>query len=220
MKKIVAFLLLVACVLAVSACGKDENVQSSSEKEISSEISSIASSADTSSALTSSENIVDEVNLKAKEAIASVVTSNMTEIEKLKITYEWLFWHFKYRAVAVDLSNGFTDELIYDLASYYFKYHKGSCEHYAAAQKVLFDNLGYESILVEGERLASSGEWGAHVWTIVKYEGNWYHVDGLFSGNHTPSLHTVFFVPDTAIEKTHKWEKANYPACTSPELLK
>lgn len=216
MKKIVAVLLILLCALSLFACGEKENINSSSINEVSS-----ATSSETSSKLVSSvsefEVLKTETNKKANEAIATVITENMTDIQKLKVTYEWLYWHFKYRAVAIDLSNGYTDELTYDLAAYFFRYRKGSCEHYAAAQKVILDNLGYESMYVEGERLTAAGKWGEHVWLIVKYEGNWYHIDGLFSGNHAPSLTTVFLAPDSVIESTHKWDKTKYPSCTNPQ---
>ncbi len=163
------------------------------------------------------DEIVTTVKSKATEAINSVVTSDMTEYQKLKIVYEWLFYHYKYRTVAVDVSGGYTDELTYELASYYFKYHKGSCEHYAAAQKVLFEQLGYEVKYVEGQRLSSEDStYGEHVWVMVKINDNWYHVDGLYSGNHTYDILTVFCVPDTAIEGSHKWMKEMYPECTAP----
>lgn len=216
MKKIVVVLLILVCTFSLFSCGEKENSDSSSIKEISSATLSEVSS-DVLPSVSEYENLKTETDKKANEAIASVVTENMTEIQKLKITYEWLYWHFKYRTVAIDLSNGYTDELTYDLASYFFKYRKGSCEHYAAAQKIILSNLGYESMYVEGERLTSAGKWGEHVWLIVKYEGNWYHVDGLFSGNHTSSLTTVFLAPDSAIKDTHKWDKTKYPTCTNPQ---
>ncbi len=165
------------------------------------------------------QDVVSTVKTKANETINSVVTSGMTEYQKLKAVYEWLFNNFRYRTVWVDLSKGFTNELTYDLASYYFKYHKGSCEHYAAVQKILFEQMGYEVRYVGGQRYSSEeGAYGTHIWVMIKINGNWYHVDGLFSGNHTASMLTVFCVPDSEIEGTHKWARDKYPACTAPRL--
>lgn len=218
MKKISLLLVFVLCVLFLCSCGEKE-INNSSDK--SSKVESLISSEQNSSEDTSSEDIKETVKAKANEAINSVVTSNMTEYQKLKIVYEWLFYHFKYRAQSVDLSNGYTDELTYQLANEYFKYHKGSCEHYAAAQKVLFEQLGYEVMYVEGERYSTVElAYGEHVWVMIKIDGNWYHVDGLYGGNHSPGLLTTFCVPDSALEKTHRWEKSNYPECTSPQYSK
>lgn len=220
MKKITVLALSLAVLIIFAACsnGNKENLSSIVPSTSSKQESIIESS---SKPETDYVALKAEVQQKAQEALKSVVTSSMTEIEKAKIAYEWLYWHFKYRAAVVDVSGGYTDELTLDLASYYFKYHKGSCEHYAAAQKILLEELGYEVKYVEGERIDSgTKEWGEHVWVMMKVDGNWYHVDGLFAGNHTVNLNTMFCVPDSAIESTHRWEKSKYPACTQSQLLK
>ena len=221
MKKIFAITLASLLMLACASCGEKETTGSSSENKPASsqivETSSVESESDAAD-LTELKNAVSD---KAKAALAQVVTNNMTEVEKLKIAYDWLFFHFKYRAMTVDLSEGYTEKLTLQLADYYFKYHRGSCEHYAAAQKVLFEELGYTVRYVEGERYDSNNKvWGEHVWVMIDIDGNWYHVDGLFGGNHTASLASMFCVPDSAIENTHRWEKENYPACVQPQILK
>lgn len=210
MKKIFALIISAFMLFALASCG-------GGEKPLSSE----GASSNTQSEMNSDkDDVLAKANKKAKKVIADETDDSMTDIEKARKTYEWLYYNFKYRAVAVDLSKGFTDELTAELSEYYFKYHKGSCEHYAAAQKVLFDNLGLETYYVEGERYdAGAGVWGEHVWLIVHYEGAYYHVDGLFGGNHTASLTSMFMVPDSKIEATHRWDKSYYPACTQPQLL-
>ncbi len=216
------FLICIAIVLSLAcvACSENEVVSSVQNKPASSEITE-TSSLKAESEATSSENLRELVSQKAKEALSQVVTNNMTEIEKAKIAYDWLFFHFKYRGMAVDVSGGYTDELTQELAAYYFKYHKGSCEHYAAAQKVLLEELGFNVRYVEGERYDSKNNvWGEHVWVMMEIDGNWYHVDGLFGGNHTASLSSMFCVPDSALQKTHRWDREKYPACTQPQLLK
>lgn len=223
MKKILVSAFALVMVFSFAACTDSKkgsgDISSKQEPTLSSSQISSTHIESESESESESQDIKSEVHKKADEALASVVTANMTELQKLKISYEWLYWHFKYRAAAVDVSGGYTDELTYDLASYYFKYHKGSCEHYAAAQKILFERLGYECMYVEGQRIDSkTKEWGEHVWLLVKVNGNWYHADGLFSGNHTANLNTLFCVPDSALENTHRWQKSNYPACTNPKI--
>lgn len=166
------------------------------------------------------ENVADTVRAKAAEAINSVVTADMSEYQKLRAVYEWLFNHFRYRTVWVDLTYGITDEMTYDLSSYYFKYHKGSCEHYAAAQKVLFEQMGYQVMYVYGQRYAAiEGAYGTHVWVMINLNGNWYHVDGLYSGNHTYDITSAFLVPDWEIESHHTWDRTAYPACVTPKYF-
>lgn len=220
MKKILVITLALVFALSLASCGNN-NVESSSEKPLeSSQISSVASK-ENESDTASFDDLAEKVSQKAKEALSQGVNNNMTDVEKAKFSYDWLFFHFKYRAMTVDLSNGYTDKLTLDLADYYFRYHKGSCEHYAAAQKVLLEELGFEVKYVEGERYdRGAGVWGEHVWVMMNVGGNWYHVDGLFGGNHTVALSSMFCVPDSAIESTHRWDKTKYPACTNPQILK
>lgn len=211
MKKIFAVIILVFMLLGLVSCAGEEKPSSSETP---------TSSATSSEQASSEVNVLAAANEKAKEVIDEQTDDSMTDIEKARKVYEWLYFNFKYRAVAVDVSGGYVDELTAELCDYYFKYHRGSCEHYAAAQKVLLDNLGFETYYVEGDRYdAGAGVWGEHVWLIVHYEGAYYHVDGLFGGNHTASLTSMFFVPDSALEATHRWDKSYYPACTEPQLL-
>lgn len=167
------------------------------------------------------EEVAANNSQKARDIILKNTKPEMTDIEKMKATYKWLYPHFKYRTASVNLSNGFTKELETELAAYFFKYHKGSCEHYAAAQKALINELGYECMFVIGERYSSiSHKWGEHTWLLVKVNDNWYHVDGLFGGLFYNVIETTFMVPDSALEKTHRWDKSLYPPCINPQLLK
>ena len=222
MKKFFALTLAIAVILSFAACDNNKHVDDNSSvtPSVSSQINSIASENEEDKTA-SYEALSQSVSDKAKRTLAQVVTNNTTRVEKAKNAYDWLFFHFKYRAMTVDLSNGYTNELTLELADYYFRYHKGSCEHYAAAQKVLFEELGFEVMYVEGERYDRGAKaWGEHVWVMMKVDGNWYHVDGLFGGNHTAALSSMFCVPDSAIENTHRWDKTKYPACTNPQILK
>jgi len=221
MKKIFAVLLAALVLVCFSACGEQNEIVSSSSKP--SSFQTLTSSEQSSSETESEfdfETVLFEVNKKAQKIIDEQTDDSMTDVEKAKAVYEWLYYNFKYRAIAVDVSKGYTRELTAELAEYYFKYYKGSCEHYAAAQKIFLDLLGFETYYIEGERYDSgAGVWGEHVWIMIHYEGAYYHVDGLFGGNHTASLTSMFCVPDSAIESTHRWDRNYYPACSQPQLL-
>lgn len=227
MKKILVLVFVLLFTFCLSSCG-NEDVSSSSSKiesetvsstiEVSSQIESSVES--NNSQNISSQTVEEKVDKNIQETINKITTSNMSDIEKAKKTYEWLFYHFKYRSAVIDLSNGYTDELTYDLAADFFKYKKGSCEHYAAVQKLFLEQLGFNTKYVEGERLSlQTKEWGEHVWVMAEVDGVWYHVDGLYSGNHAPDLLTVFFAPDVVIQNSHRWDKESYPACVGAQLL-
>lgn len=158
---------------------------------------------------------------RANEIIAKITNDKMTDIEKAKATYMWLYPNFKYRYSRVDLSKGYTEQLTHELADYFFRYRKGSCEHYAAAQKVLFQELGFDAYYVQGERYSyGTKKWGEHTWLMVDVDGNMYHVDGLYGGLFYDVKETMFMVPDSALKKTHRWDREAYVPCTMPQILK
>ncbi len=166
-------------------------------------------------------DVMAENKKKAQQILSEITTPNMTDVEKIKASYKWLYPNFRYRTDKIDLSQGFTESLETQLVSYYFKRRKGSCEHYAAVQKAFINELGYECMYVSGERFSSNTyKWGEHVWLLVNINGNWYHVDGLYGGLFYDVTETTFMVPDSAVEKTHRWDRTKYPACTNAQLLK
>ncbi len=175
---------------------------------------------------TTPERTLDELksenSKKAQEIIKKITNDKMTDIEKAKATYLWLYPNFKYRTTKVDLSNGYTEQLTCELANYFFRYRKGSCEHYAAAQKVLLEELGFECFYIEGERYSYwTKVWGEHTWLHVKYGEDMYHVDGLYGGLfYENDKVKMFMVPDKAVERTHRWNKDTYLPCTKPQILK
>lgn len=196
-----------------------ETAASSSSKPV--ETSSVPQSKPLPKPTVTLQELKQSNSKKAREIIAKVTNDDMTAVEKAKATYKWLYPNFKYRGVKVDLSEGYTEQLTHELAAYYFKYHKGSCEHYAAVQKVLFSELGLESYYVQGERYSKwTKKWGSHTWLMVNIEGNMYHVDGLYGGLFYDKIETTFCVPDHALEKTHRWNRDTYVPCTQSQLLK
>ncbi|MBE6789134.1 MAG: transglutaminase domain-containing protein [Ruminococcaceae bacterium] len=167
------------------------------------------------------QEIKEANSVKIKKIISKHTNDNMTPLEKAKAIYNWLYPNFGYRAVYVDLSSGFSEELTHQLAAHYFRYYRGSCEHYAAVSRLFFEEFGYECIYVKGTRYSNlSRRWGEHVWLMVNVNGDWYHVDGLFAGNFAKVMDDYFCVPDSKMEKTHKWDKENLPACTKEQILK
>lgn len=226
MNKFLALLFTIGLVGIFSACGTlgktESGVQTASGVgSSSSAVSAESSEGRTSSAAPSvgSDVTMEQMRSKTTAKIAEITNSSMSQLQKAKYCYEWIFYHFKYRAQAVDLSAGYTDQLCAQLINTFYKTQKGSCEHYAVVEKIFLEQLGLPCQLVEGERYDSSaGTWGEHVWVMVQIDGAYYHVDGLFGGNHTASLTSMFCVPDRALEKTHRWDRSKYPVCDRPQI--
>lgn len=147
--------------------------------------------------------------------IAQECPANGTQVEKITAVFDWMVSTLKYKYVTVDLSNGYTDELVDELAYYTITTLRGACEHQASLMKVFADTLGAPAVVVEGDFLAEDGTWTEHGWVIVQLEdGSYRHIDVLFGRNHTHGKpHTMLLKTDEEFKATHRWNADDYPAC-------
>lgn len=160
--------------------------------------------------LTGNKRLDDAV----KKVIDDVCDPDKEAEYNLGELFDWMVEELKYKFITVDLSNGYTDELVYDLAEYLILNRRGSCEHQAALMAVFAMRLGYESIVVAGEFLSDDRtEWVEHAWALANVDGSWYHFDPLFGRNHTGGRPRTFFMKkDADIEELHRWDRDAYPA--------
>jgi len=160
--------------------------------------------------LTGNKRLDDAV----KKVIDDVCDPDKDAEYNLGELFDWMVEELKYKFITVDLSNGYTDELVYDLAEYLILNRRGSCEHQAALMAVFAMRLGYESIVVAGEFLSDDRtEWVEHAWALANVDGSWYHFDPLFGRNHTGGRPRTFFMKkDADIEELHRWDRDAYPA--------
>lgn len=89
-------------------------------------------------------------------------------------------------------------------------YKKAQCSGIAKAVKYLFDQVGINCIVVNGEA-DGNGAVGPHSWNMIQLNGNWYHLDPTFilgSNNHSGReiVYPYFNYSDTLIKKTHHWK--------------
>ena len=97
----------------------------------------------------------------AAEEIMELVSPSMSDYEKLKIFHDYL-------AVNVESS---TDSPEADSIYGALVNKKALCEGYAKAFSYLCNLAGIENMIVTGYTNV------AHMWNMVKLDGNWYHVD-------------------------------------------
>ncbi|MBR7141960.1 MAG: hypothetical protein IKD06_00300 [Clostridia bacterium] len=143
-----------------------------------------------------------------------IMTDGMTETEKLRAAYDWTIKKMRYKYITVNDKEGYTPQLVYELADYSAKMYNGSCEHYAAMMYVMYQRLGYEAVMVNGEFLDDDGKsWVAHVWIVAKIDGEYYHFDPLYGRNHTNDPGSFFMKKDSQIEHLHRWDREKYPVC-------
>ena len=159
----------------------------------------------------------DSLDVELKAIIDSVTNAKESKLEQMRAVYKWVADNFRYRAVTVDLSQGYTDALKIELTEYFLKYRRASCEHYATTVALLFQLLdpAYQPIMVTGERWDVKNQvWGEHAWVIMEYEGRYYHFDGLYGKNHQGDTFRSFMKTDAEMAEHHKWDATQYPACS------
>lgn len=110
------------------------------------------------------------------------------------------------------------DNTVYDLSyrgmTIYelFHDHRAVCEGYARAAQYLLNQLGVETLIVDGEN---------HAWNIVRIEGEYYHMDVTWGDPTTDDGSQIrsmawLGLTDEEILRTHPIEDLDpYPACTS-----
>jgi hypothetical protein len=157
---------------------------------------------------------VEKLDSEVKKIIDEVCDAKKDGEYNSGELFDWMVEQLKYKYISVDLSDGYTDELVHDLAEYIVLNRRGSCEHQAALMCVFNTRLGYPSQVVKGEFLSDDGtQWVEHAWVISEIDGEYYHFDPLFGRNHTTSPRSHFMKKDKDFEKRHRWERADYPVC-------
>ena len=115
----------------------------------------------------------------ADEILATIITDDMTDMEKaLQITW-WCRYNLHYveHADTTSWTRAAYDALVY---------RTGTCYSFAYAAKALFTEAGIESMIVKREPYTYS----KHYWNYICIDGQWYHCDS------TPRKHynSYFFM--------------------------
>jgi len=155
-----------------------------------------------------------EADLKATRVVESLVKQNMKDYEKLLILHNYIVNNTAY-----DIQNYRNGTIPSTSRSVYGVLINGIavCEGYANALKKLLDLAGVESMMVVGRTQTD-----AHAWNLVKIGGAYYHVDATWNDPITSSgrqilRHDYFNVTDAVLEKTHQWDRSQYPFAGSTQ---
>lgn len=147
--------------------------------------------------------MLKDLNAKAKEVVANITSSSMSQFEKERAIHDWIINNVRY---------GNSQYIPCDaLLS-----HSGNCESYAALAQKMFNIAGIKSIIVEGTANNGTGTGNVgHAWNMVYIDKKWYHVDvtwddSIFGEN---SLEYDYFnITDSQIGKDHTWDTSKYPS--------
>ena len=144
---------------------------------------------------------------QAKKAIKSNIKDSMTDYEKEKAIYDYMFkmTSFDKNSLAAIPSSGEYAHTPYG----FFKNHSTICVGNATTFKLFMDMLGIECKIIH------STENGEHAWDIVKLDDGWYHVDLTFDNVVTGKPSYSFFnVNDDAKNNgDYPWDTSAFPKC-------
>ena len=159
-----------------------------------------------------SRDLLDEMDA----VIAEVAPDPNAPVEtRLAAVFDWMVKKLKYQYITVDLSNGYTEKLISELAEHTIFELRGACEHQAALFCLFARRLGCEAMVAEGDFLSDDGgEWIEHARIILRMGDTFRHCDVLYGRNHTGGYaRTMFLTTDEKIAATHRWERSRVPVC-------
>lgn len=146
-----------------------------------------------------------------KEAVKKIIKDGMTDYEKEKAVYDYMFSHSKYdegNLSAIDLDE--TES--YSHTPYgFFKYGETICVGNATTFKLFMDALDIDCKIIH------CTEDGEHAWDVVKIDSDWYHVDLTFDGGVNEPNYASFNVNDEIKEQDgYDWsDQEDIPECTS-----
>lgn len=156
---------------------------------------------------------------RVNQIIKSEIRSGMSNYDKVKAVHNWMIKNVKYDYYR--LLRGYIPQISHTAKGALLK-KVAVCDGYAHAFQMVMQKLKIPCRFVVGR----SGNVG-HGWNMVRLGGKWYHVDVTFddpivngSNTNTKPYYTYFLKSSSVMKKSHIWEKAKYPKCTSKKYNK
>lgn len=155
------------------------------------------------------------VQQKVDEIVNKVIKPDMKDYEKEAVLHDYVVNNAKYD------NRLFTGNMPKESYTAYglLVNKSGVCQGYAELMDRLLKASGIESRIVIGEAKDETG-WISHAWNIVKIGGEYYHLDATWDDpvaedDSNEPRYSYFNVTDEQIGQNHKWDKSNYPQCSS-----
>lgn len=146
------------------------------------------------------------VHDKMSEVIKEIIKDDMTNYEKEKAVYDWLFKWTTYNSESLNPIVAGQNETHTPYGV--LRSHNAICVGDATTFKLFMDALDIPCVIIH------STESGEHAWDVVQLDGEWYHVDVMFDGgsNGKPG-YSYFNVPDTIKDDgSYPWDHNEIPA--------
>ena len=145
----------------------------------------------------------EESTAMAEALLPSIITSDMSEYEKVKALHDYIINNTQYDYE--NYLNGTIPDSSYSAVGV-FQYGVAVCQGYAYAFELLCELAGIECELVTG-----TANGGGHAWNQVKVDGKWYNIDltwddpiYYYNGVLTPILvYDYFLISDEQMYLDH-----------------
>lgn len=143
-----------------------------------------------------------------KETIPEIIKDGMTDYEKEKAAYDWVFGLTHFNEDSLNPMNGGNSNQEcykpYDV----IKNHSAICVGNATTFKLMMDALEIPCKIIH------STQSGEHAWDVVQLDDEWYHVDVTFDGGDNEPNYSNFNVPDSMKDDgTWPYDHEEIPAC-------
>ncbi len=132
----------------------------------------------------------DRIYRAARSALLSIITEDMTDVEKAHAIYDYVMWKVVYDNEVLRI--GSTEQSV-KYAAYYLEGVFGTreapfavCDGIAKAYSLLCNIEGLPCVRIAGTAYTGGG-WGGHAWNKVCVDGAWYNVDCTW-GDYTMGL--------------------------------
>ena len=164
---------------------------------------------------------------KAKEIVAKIITSNMSEYDCVKAIHDYLIINVNYDLGSImDGSIDNTSHPSHTVEGALCK-KLAVCDGYAQAFELLCAEAGIYAYMMYGESINAFGDTESHAWNVVKIDDQWYQIDctwddpiingGVVTDGSNLS-YAYFLLTDTEMYTDHvldsSWSK-NAKKCTS-----
>ncbi|OOM79835.1 transglutaminase-like domain-containing protein [Clostridium sp. BL-8] len=137
------------------------------------------------------------INTELNKVIKSIITDNMTDVDKVKKINDYL-------VNRLDYDYGLTSDTAYTALTT----GKATCEGYALTAYKMLELAGIENRIVVG-KINGVG----HGWNLVRLNNKWYQLD--ITNNDATNSDKYFLTSDDVLKKDgFTWNSDEYPACT------
>ncbi len=140
-------------------------------------------------------NNINEINA-VLAGLYQTIKTETTDYNKIKLAYDYILneLSYEYEKDNHRILDGLNDD------------KPVSREAYAMLFSIIMDELGYENTIITGT-IKSNKE--PHLWNLVKYQGNWYHVDSRIGDVNHANKDKYFLKTDAEMLNSgffHDWD--------------